>query len=639
MTRIVPGRWLSMGIAGVTLASLAVAPVFAQTGSSALEQGLRDRLQTIADTIPGGGTVRIDSVRTDADGATLSGITLTSQRDKGPKLTIGGLVVRNIESADGKDPEIRTATLTALTLQDKGDDTERFTVGTIEMVDGNLESLIRSVGPVVAGADDPLPELIRAGRTLQMGRLSIRDVALQGGRETFSLGEALLENVAQGQLGRLAFSAIQFSKRQGKESVSIGLFEVADTNYLDLQQEGLAIFTDTPDEDAAVRKILALAVRKGVLGRISLRNLKFKDRRNAFDLGEFTIEGVQQGLIGRILLNGMVVEEGKSCSEVCFNMAELFLGRTNVMAVAGRALSDAGGGWADEEKLAMAILFESELERLTVKGISVTSRDTADVDLGFFGVENYKAGSPDAVIMSDLSIKVPDVGLFFMGELQSLLTERHAGKWATRSKTSITGFEFKANEKTRNMVQPVLGADRVEFSLDSAAKWHEPGGKVEVRPLTVDVPDQFKFDFALEIGGLPPLDQYMDLVTNDPENEARWTSLGLALNLNSLTLSLEERGMVGRVLELAAKDMGMADREQLVAMIESEGPRNLGPVLGDALAQEITAKVAAFLRQGGRVSMAIAPRSEPLTAAVFDKLEKSPQKFQELIDLQVEHQP
>lgn len=623
-------------------------PVFAQTMVSDIEDAVTHRLNTLAGTVSGGGLVRFNDVLVAEDGrsATVTGLSLGPMDGDLAFLTIERLVVMDlVPTADPTGAQLRNIDLqgvrigTQAKFVSEGTVRPNIVIENIQLRGGNLDELVQKVSRTASAGGDTDARVLELMQSIELQNLTMRNIQVVGIPDRISIDEIIVQDVGEGSIGRFAVSGALMKDVDASLEGGVDFLEVVDTNLLSLQGKFNASPASRQTDEQQALKAFSLLADEGLLRRATLRGARLGDNGFLMTVGEFTVEGLTHGILDRLLLADISFKEKNGCAESCMSLSQLEIGRNNFLRLVHDNITGDDARHADMDLVVFRIFMDMTLARAVVKEVELEG-NFGKLGGKFLGVENFHDGSADAVAISGIYAKIPDDDIEFrVGDVESSLASRHQGKWPTRAVLKVRGLSIKMPKSERAATDPVLASDTLELDATISSRWHEPGGRLEIDPLVVAVKDQFEFQAEATLSGLPPLEEFMEGLTRDPlRAEDPLMRMVQSIALDNLSMRLDERGMVARLVEMAVKDAGMNDPEQLYAVIQSEGGRELGAMIGPELADRMVGPVVAFLRQGGALLLSAHPRS-PLDFSALDSLAMDPRRIGEIIDLGLEHRP
>lgn len=368
---------------------------------------------------------------------------------------------------------------------------------------------------------------------------------------------------------------------------------------------------------------------KTTIERITLGQVKPSDTVSGISLRDFEAVGIN-----------MTPEEGTvSIARIVMKNSNLIDLIPQVAEMGNKAEAD---GKDEEEIGQMVTRFlwqEGFADELSLESMKADAED-GKFGLGQFMVTGMRGGSADGFNVKDVSLGAPGEFDLKIAEVNSVFSERTDKGFATKSLTKINGIVFVAGAPIKPQTNMVLGTDTLNMNMEIGGHWDTKANTIAVRPFIIDAPDQFRLSFAFDLSGMIPLDEYLEWMgTGDTHNlNELLPKLEKTLAFNGFNISLEERGMVGRLLQMGAMMSGMGDKEQLIGMVEQQGKPQMGMVLGQAMADDLIAKLTAFLREGGMLAIDMKPKSAPLGAKAFQEMSMAPDKAQEYINLTVTHE-
>ncbi|MEL7273142.1 MAG: hypothetical protein AAGK33_06860 [Pseudomonadota bacterium] len=188
-----------------------------------------------------------------------------------------------------------------------------------------------------------------------------------------------------------------------------------------------------------------------------------------------------------------------------------------------------------------------------------------------------------------------------------------------------------------------LGYDTVEGSMVGVSSYNAKTGVLDLSDLTVDMKDMFKLATNYKVSGYTPelakqLQQaQLESTRNGVEGPAllmQMLPLLSQLKVDNMTLSLTDKSLVGKLLDMQAQQMGTSG-EQLAAgapMMLGMGMAGLGM---PGLTEMVTTAVGKFLQQKGTLTASVTPANPVSVGEIMMASQTDPKKLPDMLNLQV----
>jgi len=170
------------------------------------------------------------------------------------------------------------------------------------------------------------------------------------------------------------------------------------------------------------------------------------------------------------------------------------------------------------------------------------------------------------------------------------------GLWPSQLAMHLKGLSGSTksleDEKGRETFEK-LGIETVVINADAALNWTEADQTLRFGPTTAEIERFAKVSVDGTIGNVPksvfvnPARSYLEL---------------LAVNLRGLSVGLEERGSIRRILDMAAKENG-TDVQQLPKGLAALASARLSDLIGAVNAEKIAAALQIFLSDPNRIQV------------------------------------
>lgn len=299
-------------------------------------------------------------------------------------------------------------------------------------------------------------------------------------------------------------------------------------------------------------------------------------------------------------------------------------------AVAAESAEDAGS------KIGLFILSNGEAEELTIDGLRLVSKKK-NVSLDRFSLKGLRKGICDVYLVSKFAVSTPGDFDLKLDEVEIAAKEYLPNGLVTKFQFKVTGLTFTAGDQNKTVAAKLLAGDTFRMNMVFASDWNVQAKTVSVRPFIIDSPGQFKLDMELDIGGMPSPQEYDKMLPGQASPEAELMQLIQISTLIGFKIRLEERGMIDRLLQMGAMMSGLGDKGKLIAMVEQQGKPRVGMFLGLEIADDMIAKLVAFLKEGGNLTIELTTKSAPLGIQHFQEFAAAPDKVKENLDVIVTH--
>lgn len=432
--------------------------------------------------------------------------------------------------------------------------------------------------------------------------------------------------------GIIAFVAVVALSFQGalaaglEDSVKATLDDLAKATESDMKYDGLSV-----DGESFQIKGLTISEKNNGSGKLVIEEISGTGAKPAEGLIKVMVDSLTVSKItvtppdnekGTITVDSIVMEES--------NLINLI---PRLVEVAGKAKGE------DEaiNKVSALITREGYAKKLSVTGVNLEA-DDATVKLASMIMDNLKMGSPDLFTMDDFKVSATGKMEFAIAKVNAVSEERIENGMATKYHGKVDGIAFKAGEEIKNETTMVLGSDSMTMAMEYGGKWDVKATSMELRPYSIDSPNQFRLDLELDLTGLPSVEEYLSIMESSASSDEHLMKILQKLALVGIKLRIEERGLIGRLLQMAGMMTGMGQKDAVIGMVEQQGKPQAAMVLGQETADDIFGKITAFLKDGGALTIEIKPKGAPFGAAQGQQLAMAPDKTTELLDIIVTHE-
>ena len=281
------------------------------------------------------------------------------------------------------------------------------------------------------------------------------------------------------------------------------------------------------------------------------------------------------------------------------------------------SLGITGGNLADDKTLTM--------NGLDLSGFSITSKETAltadslnSTGLKFPSVETMKARGPvyrstnvyESTIVTGFALSTHD-GLYLPISEIRISNSNFLDNLPRSTKMSISNVALSANNLPGGGAQSYLtelGYENIRFDVSMESSWDDATGILDVARFQVTGTEFADMMLSLNLGGWTP--ELFASVTNlDPNDQEQGQELLGKLQsttINNITLELDNKSIVDRVLDQQSKKAGV-DRGEFVKKTISSLAVPLTFLKNPNFQQMVTTQLRAFLSQPNSISVRVSP--------------------------------
>ncbi|MEM9732979.1 MAG: hypothetical protein AAF903_05760 [Pseudomonadota bacterium] len=296
-----------------------------------------------------------------------------------------------------------------------------------------------------------------------------------------------------------------------------------------------------------------------------------------------------------------------------------------------------------------------QLESFAMNGIAASgSGSTVTVEtvgISSLNVPIVAAGSALAfmtpfsgMFVKSVEVKTNGQTLMTMGDMNVAITndggDTYVGKGSFNDvKFEVAGLpERQARETMRR-----LGYETIEGSMTTTSSYNPKTGVTDLTNTVIDVKDMFAFAMDYKISGytlevaqqLQELSFKAEASGSDPTAQfMQMMPLLSQLKVDSMSLSLTDKSLVGKLLDMQAQQMGTSG-EQLAAgapMMLGMGMAGLGM---PGLTEMVTSAVGKFLQQKGTLTASVIPANPVSVSDIMMASQTDPKKLPQMMNLQV----
>lgn len=293
------------------------------------------------------------------------------------------------------------------------------------------------------------------------------------------------------------------------------------------------------------------------------------------------------------------------------------------------------------------------LDNVDLSGLSVTSKDlsfTADSSntsgVKIPPIDSLKDNTTfhastvyESSVVTRFAISTQD-GLYLPGEEMRVTNANFLGKIPRETKFSITNVEMTSKNLPSGQFKTTLtdlGYEVIRFNVSGDSKWDDQTGIFELPNFSITGSDFADMIWSFKLGGWTP-ELFQGLTTLDPSNDQKAQDiLGKlqATSINEITLNIDNKSIVDRVLDQQSKKAGV-ERSEFVDKTMSSIAIPLTFLKNPKFQEMISTQLKSFLSDPRSIKVQVAPEKPIPVSQIVGMAAIAPQTIPDILGVNIE---